>query len=828
MDDGTLTFASLLAMDKVIEIPIIQRDYVQGRKEVEEVRSQFLAAIYNALSTPVENLVEPLDLDFVYGSLQGEEQETFWPLDGQQRLTTLFLLHWYLANRDGEIEAFRSMVLRNDRSRFTYQTRRSSSLFFNELAKMGVDLDEMPSSDPGSPVLSKVIKNSKWFFVSLGYDPTVQSALTMLDSIHKNFHQSRGFYQRLTGKDKPYITFQFLNLDEFGLSDDLYIKMNARGKPLTAFENFKAKFEQTVGVLCKEQTMEIYGSTMSVKEYLSRKIDTEWADLFWGFCGADTEKNDDQQMQFFRSLIGVLFPISFGKDDVAKVRDVLGKLRDDRFEPSHFRYVELECFNQQLILDLITLVNQLISESGGFKRRLQDDAYYDEQAVFVLALEKLVTRGREPKGLTYQSAIQFFAWCLYLVHHKDDCNSESLYQWMRVVHNLVVNSRIDDVRTYTDTLFSLIDLVDDADDVLGYLAGVDEKFRLQGFYRPQIREERIKAQLILRSEAWRTLVYKAEQHSYFKGQIEFLLDFSGILDRFTEYGCCDWGNAEDVGYQESFSVYLDKSTAVFGQDGVRIFGDSLFERALLAKGDYLIKSGSNHSFLKNGHDRDISWKRLLRGSESQHDENRTSFKRKHVKSLLDELNISDVKSSLIGVAANPGEIEEWRKMVVEYPEIIKRCERTFVRRNMNDETIYLMKRSQTNGAHLELRSYYLYLSKLHHKPKRELYPFTCIQPHETYSVDDAPGIKLTGFRIEDIHFELTITYHNRGFRVTLATDIEETPEQLLRHVDGFMDSKTLAGRVVIQLDTEQLEAKLEQLLEHLAEVATNPPPQGDA
>ncbi|MBA1447024.1 MAG: DUF262 domain-containing protein [Gammaproteobacteria bacterium] len=721
MDDGTLTFASLLAMDKVIEIPIIQRDYVQGRKEVEEVRSQFLAAIYKALSKPVEDLVEPLDLDFVYGSLQGDEKETFWPLDGQQRLTTLFLLHWYLANRDGEIDAFRSMVLRNNRPRFTYQTRRSSGLFFNELAKMDVDLDEMQGSDPGSPVLSKVIKNSKWFFVSLGYDPTVQSALTMLNSIHKHFFQSRGFYQRLTGNDKPYITFQFLNLDEFGLSDDLYIKMNARGKPLSAFENFKAKFEQTVGILCKGQTMNLHGSSMPVKEYLSRKIDTEWADLFWGFCGADTEKNDDQQMQFFRSLIGVLIPISFGKDDIAKVRDVLSAIRDDRFEPSHFKYVELECFSQALILNIIALMNQLVSESGGFKKRLKDAAYYDEQAVFVIALEKLVTRGREPKGLTYQPAIQFFAWCLYLIHHKDACNSEALYQWIRLVHNLVANSRIDDVRTYTDTLFSLIDLVDEADDVLGYLSGVDEKFRLQGFYRPQIREERIKAQLILRSEDWRTLVYKAEQHPYFKGQIEFLLDFSGILDYFSEHGCCDWSDAEDVIYQELFLVYLDKSTAVFGRDGVRIPDDYLFERALLAKGDYLIKSGSNHSFLKNGHDRDISWKRLLRGSESQNDENKTSFKRKYVKSLLDDLNISDVKSSLVGIAANPDDIDEWRKMVVEYPEIVKCCEKTFVRRNMNDETIYLMKRSQTNGAHLELRSYHLYLSKLRHKPKRELY-----------------------------------------------------------------------------------------------------------
>ena len=31
-----------------------------------------------------------------------------------------------------------------------------------------------------------------------------------------------------------------------GSGEDLYIKMNSRGKPLTPFENFKARFEQAI------------------------------------------------------------------------------------------------------------------------------------------------------------------------------------------------------------------------------------------------------------------------------------------------------------------------------------------------------------------------------------------------------------------------------------------------------------------------------------------------------------------------------------------------------------------------------------------------------
>src|SRR5690554_7272651 len=69
----------------------------------------------------------------------------------------------------------------------------------------------------------------------------------MLDAIQALFSQNDvNLYERITNTSEPYITFQFLDLHSFGLSDELYIKMNARGKSLTIFENFKAKLEQKI------------------------------------------------------------------------------------------------------------------------------------------------------------------------------------------------------------------------------------------------------------------------------------------------------------------------------------------------------------------------------------------------------------------------------------------------------------------------------------------------------------------------------------------------------------------------------------------------------
>ena len=69
-----------------VVIPLIQRDYAQGRKDkrTTEVRKKLLQDINAAL---LDTNVGQVDLHFIYGkSTRGK----FIPLDGQQRLTTLF------------------------------------------------------------------------------------------------------------------------------------------------------------------------------------------------------------------------------------------------------------------------------------------------------------------------------------------------------------------------------------------------------------------------------------------------------------------------------------------------------------------------------------------------------------------------------------------------------------------------------------------------------------------------------------------------------------------------------------------------------------------
>ena len=80
-------------IEKIV-IPMIQRDYAQGRQTtaVNKIRERFLQSLYEGIEGNT-----PIVLDFVYGDVK---EGILTLLDGQQRLTTLFLLHWYFAKRE--------------------------------------------------------------------------------------------------------------------------------------------------------------------------------------------------------------------------------------------------------------------------------------------------------------------------------------------------------------------------------------------------------------------------------------------------------------------------------------------------------------------------------------------------------------------------------------------------------------------------------------------------------------------------------------------------------------------------------------------------------
>ena len=274
-----------------IIIPKIQRDYAQGRNttEIRRVRERFLDALYKAVTTD-----EKIKLDFVYGDLS--DDGTLTPLDGQQRLTTLFLLHWYAARKE-HVPPVEYDFLKN----FSYDTRPDSREFCKFLVDAEVDFD--------AETLSAELENHAKFPLSWKKDPTVSSMLVMLDAIHQKFHDAENLWHKL--KDDA-ISFYFLPIEDMGLTDELYITMNSRGKLLTDFEHFKAEFKRKLDEIDAELSNRIIW-----------KIDTVWTDLLWTY----RDKNnlvDDGFLAYFGFLCDVIL---YKKNDTPYGK----KQRDDPF-----------------------------------------------------------------------------------------------------------------------------------------------------------------------------------------------------------------------------------------------------------------------------------------------------------------------------------------------------------------------------------------------------------------------------------------------------------------------------------------------------------------
>jgi len=776
----SLTLYGLFDIDTVetIEIPILQRDYAQGRKEEGEVRTLFLNSLFQALNNNAE-LRQPLDLDFVYGNFEEGQSKAFSVLDGQQRLTTLYLLHWYLAVQHDHIEEFRSRFVTDEhRSRFTYKTRPSTTEFFDALTSKGFELS--------NTVISNQIKNSQWFYLSWQQDPTVQACLNMLDAIQTLFADSKhDLYDRITNTSNPYITFQFLDLHSFGLSDELYIKMNARGKPLTTFENFKAKLEQKIKSFegaWPEYSLP-FNKNANGYEYFIHKVDTDWADLFWPYRNVCSDDNtfDDELMNFIRLVIAYQYLIDH-QDSPIDLHVNSGELfgRNGRLEAlTLLKYEELGCLNKAFIVRLISFLD-LIYRDGLVDNQihsyLENDYHYSEYKTFKSVLKN---------DASYDDKLRFYAFYNYVSKSPSDTE---LNEWLRVVFNLTENTIINTADEFYKAFFAIENLCQSDKPILESLAA---DIQISGFAGAQIVEEKIKAHLLLRSQEWRDLIINAEQHSFLKGQIGCTLNFSEILSYYREHEHCNWSVEGDNKYLASFKRYSSAIQSVFDQ----IYNSSssidyLWERAVLAKGDYFTeKSGNRYNLLttrltKNNIDRDHSWKRLLRFGTTS-----IEHKQSYVKAVIDDpaFDASELESSLTAIcsdALESSDIEPWRKAFIQHKELMAYCNQGFIEKSLYE--FILLNESQRNHYHCEFYTKALELELCEDKSLLE--PFSRLRYESVKSREDSAHIVLSGFECDEQQYQIEVHKPGSFFDIRFkGGDIENAPEKLkgLLEKEGF-------------------------------------------
>lgn len=716
-----MTFSALVETHGWVEIPMIQRDYAQGRPEQHIVRDEFLAALRHALTLPSDHSKLPLDLDFVYGSLING---AFQPLDGQQRLTTLFLLHWYLAWVDGQLSDFRARFVKDERSRFYYEVRPSSRHFIDELAAYEPSVVSADCTELGI-----MIADQPWYFRSWRFDPTIRSALTVLDQMHETFSGAKGLYARLIDESAPAITFQLLDLQRFELSDDLYIKMNARGKPLTPFETFKARFERHLEESFPADRPAICGGG-TLAEFFAHAIDTRWSDFFWPFRDLRTAAPDDAIMNLMRVIIAVTRAPAADRttSDLTELRTA---------QPSNYTWFhDRGWLDRDMIVALITLLERWSAGPEPFKCYLPGGRGFNEAETF----QAIITR---PEALTFAQLVQLAGYVQYLVAAQGEIDPNHFGAWMRVVTNLTTNTdynRPDDMRR---SLAGLRDLAAGMEDITAFL--VRPNVDVQGFFRLQVAEERIKAHLIRLDAGWPGLIEQAEKHPYFRGQIGFLLRFAGVDLDAPEAEIAGLDVTAATALVSPFEHYLDCASQMF-DDLVSAPSSAghLWERALLTVGDFLLPVGRNHSLLVIAQDEAWSWRRLLRNAAEGNDEGRV------LRDLWDKLGErADRSAKLASIAATDSGVDFWRKTIRDTSSLYSFGNARMLR--FEGERVYPLRRTQMNGRHAELYTFALY-----EKLRQSMDPVSvAVSYNETAGWEDEPSLTLDmAYKDETVTFGL--------------------------------------------------------------------------
>ena len=496
----------MLTVNK-ISIPIIQRDYAQGRKteEITRIRERFLDSLHKALED------SPITLDFVYGDVN--KDGVMIPLDGQQRLTTLFLLHWYAAKKE-KIEEEQYAFLKE----FSYETRYSAREFCTELVKF------MPSF---TERISDEIIDQSWFPFDWKKDPTISSMLVMLDAINESFQDIPNLWEKLKNKA---ITFYFLPIKDMGLTDELYIKMNSRGKPLTQFEHFKAEFERN-----------IRGLNEKVADRVLLKIDGKWTDLLWiyrdsGGEYAEDEVIDDEFLRYFKYICDAICykdgesPQGKSSDEFDLIQEYFSKDNENALKNVKTLESYFDCWCQIDGYDNpAEFLHSVMSSKHESGKIVIDTRYTD---IFADCLRLYQDRTRFPLS----RFVLLYAVTYYL-RNPEKITHEEFARRLRIINNLIQNS-VDEVSDRIDR--NRIPAVLVQTEAIIENGNINDAID-NSYNASQLQEERDKIEFLKNHPEQAEELFALEDHPMLKGQISIIgLKNLNLRERFESLFTCDW------------------------------------------------------------------------------------------------------------------------------------------------------------------------------------------------------------------------------------------------------------------------------------------------
>ncbi len=701
-----------------VQIPNYQREYAQGRdnRRAELIREGFVESLYNSLENNDE-----LELDFIFGGMDtGDDSDAFNPVDGQQRLTILFLLHWYIF-----VRAERTAELKRMGERFCYKTRTTSETFCKELCnenlKLQFELDEKRESQ-----ISLQIMDRPWFTGAMNSDPTVKSMLVVIDCIHKRFSENPNIdYEQISGCLISYkcpITFFCLNLNKaLGITTgirDLYIKMNARGLALTDFELFKANLQKKDDSGDRLDLLAEYFSKNKEEDIPLRRVEligkfnNEYTNFFFKLVDngeIKSSNNGDSQGQMFdismMNFINEVFRMNYfsaiselgaGQKDYRSYNDVFRKMSGREF----ISFIEKngEYYNEKIWVrrprpteadavikkaivnafdDIVKLMDMFSQSSADFDFE-QDDDNANGKCQYLLTeiLRKYAEDPQDSRALPFRESLirmGLFEFILKFGIPNNDEQRGGFNAWSRFVWKIDKNSEFKNFDEAIETLKGYKNIIDDipqdeynSDSVIKAIARIDKNEKLvAGPARMQLTEEIDKAILIQSDDRWSNAIKEAEDYYNDSGQIWFLLDLS------KDNGQCNLEKFETA-FKVSKKLFIMVDVPQRGKVRyIRNVSSNDFERALLDiapdKEDHLDSmgksTGQTKKFVGEDFSRHVSHQYCESNSEREREKYRIT--KSLLQKMMDEHEIPDMSKWLENKFHHSESSVDWKKVFIK-------------------------------------------------------------------------------------------------------------------------------------------------------------------
>lgn len=690
-----MDFYTSFSNQKIL-IPTLQRDYVQGASE--DVIVPFLDCLLSN---------ENVDLNYIYGY---NEDGAFVPIDGQQRLITLWLLHLYV---------WSSLKSEPFTTQLSFQTREFANGFCQRLCKnihsiilsLKKESSQAEETEKGAQSLDEAIADSNWFISSWKKNSTINNMLHALRFIHRKVCNSdiNEIYSRLFTSPSA-ISFAFLNMtEENGLDDDIYIKMNGRGRPLSAFENLKSWIDNKIEPLSFSEKWKAY-------------MDNRWANFFWKNRNKGQEhpeEIDDEQLHLFCNLL-YLFHVKYpyllkSRIDNTELReefidylkitdpnasndDIIKKFFTELAAghmPSLIWIERLNLMPKRFLQFAFSSLNRLSARSEDINN---SELYFGDTEISTTPIYNL-----SMKDATITRSLPL----LYAALRYRDGSITEFYDWMRILRNLILNSDEEANLIEIMRIIEMLSIKAKREDIFHALHfstfSNTQLGNIKSVFTPrQVDEEILKA--APEYKAFRPLFADMENMRFFSGRIKVLFHLVDGVEFTAE-------NIENT-------IFLLKNIFNGGNYGIsQAFDDGnyYFRRTLTTYGWYGIKRNRCWSFC-NGLD---EWRAYVRDVDKK-PESLISFCKEFAPKKYDKAQLIDaIKNKVEKVSS-----QDFRDILktqepmtrfyfINYPGVWDFMKTKRAKWNNPDFNVVLNSKNSNNTNQIELRTLALYCDYLH-------------------------------------------------------------------------------------------------------------------